>query len=166
MYCRYLYDCIWTAKRDRREGACKIRLPYKLFLAGSLFLLPLFLGIRVQKNLYVCFLDVSQEMVFLYRRRTIYGFWWMEEARIKRIYTRGACCFLKSRGVDALDFAVVTHPDEDHISALKELIEQEEISLYQLLLPRISEQLQDEAYNSLRGACQTEGSYSGLSVTG
>lgn len=142
---------------EERERT-KIRLPYKLFLAGSLFLLPLFLGIRVQKNLYVCFLDVSQgDGIFIQTEDNIRILVDGGSADKKNLYQRSLLLFLKSRGVNALDFAVVTHPDEDHISALKELIEQEEISLYQLLLPRISEQLQDEAYNSLRELARQRG---------
>ncbi len=134
------------------------RLFYKLFLAGSFLLLPFLLGIRMQRNLYVCFLNVSQgDGIFIQTEDNIRILVDGGSSDKRNLYQKSLLPFLKSRGVDALDFAVVTHPDEDHISALKELIEQGEIALGQLLLPRIDKALQDEAYCNLAELAKENG---------
>lgn len=43
--------------------------------------------------------------------------------------------FLLYEGTDTIDYAIVTHTDDDHISGLMELIEGEQIAIKQLILP-------------------------------
>lgn len=43
--------------------------------------------------------------------------------------------YLLSRGINTLDYAIVTHTDEDHVSGLIEIIEGEHIRISHLLLP-------------------------------
>jgi len=45
--------------------------------------------------------------------------------------------FLLSRGVDRIDYGVVTHADTDHISGLTELIADSKITISNLILPKI-----------------------------
>ena len=55
--------------------------------------------------------------------------------------------FLLSRGTDTIDYAIVTHTDEDHVSGLFELIEGEQISIKHLILPNTA--VRNEAYIEL-----------------
>lgn len=55
--------------------------------------------------------------------------------------------FLLSKSADVIDFAIVTHCDDDHISGLKELLENGTIHVRNVCMP--STTLADEAYMSL-----------------
>jgi competence protein ComEC len=52
--------------------------------------------------------------------------------------------YLLSRGTDTLDYAIVTHTDEDHVSGLIELIEGEQITINHIILPNTN--TKNEAY--------------------
>ncbi len=55
--------------------------------------------------------------------------------------------FLKSRGISAIDFAIVSHGDQDHISGLVYLMEESPIRIKCLVLPAAGRG--DEAYDRL-----------------
>ena len=55
--------------------------------------------------------------------------------------------FLLSKGIDVIDYAIVTHCDNDHISGLTELMENEVIHINNFCMP--STALVDDAYTSL-----------------
>lgn len=55
--------------------------------------------------------------------------------------------YLLSRGTDTIDYAIVTHTDEDHVSGLMELIEGERITIKHLILPNTS--VKNETYIEL-----------------
>lgn len=68
--------------------------------------------------------------------------------------------FLKYKGAGELEAVIVTHPDEDHISGILELLEQgqfEGISIKNLVLPEIKEELKNAAYKELELAAQSAG---------
>ncbi len=56
--------------------------------------------------------------------------------------------FLKCRGIKKIDYMIMTHSDEDHISGLKELIAQSDggIRIKKLLMPNPSDECKDAAY--------------------
>ncbi|MDD4112749.1 MAG: DNA internalization-related competence protein ComEC/Rec2 [Herbinix sp.] len=55
--------------------------------------------------------------------------------------------YLLSRGTDTIDYAIVTHTDEDHISGLMELIKGERITIKHLILPNTT--TKNESYIEL-----------------
>lgn len=61
--------------------------------------------------------------------------------------------FMKAKGNRTLDYAIITHSDLDHISGIQELLEEHNtpgaIHIKHLVLPNISEEMQDEAYIEL-----------------
>ena len=60
--------------------------------------------------------------------------------------------FLKYQGIGTVDGVIMTHADEDHISGIRELLilgKEEGIQVKALLLPDISEESRDEAYQEL-----------------
>lgn len=64
--------------------------------------------------------------------------------------------FLKSQGITQADCAVVTHADQDHISGLRYLLEEEsDIKVLRLVLPACGRQ--DEAYEKLVQTAQEQG---------
>jgi competence protein ComEC len=68
--------------------------------------------------------------------------------------------FLKYKGADEIEAVIVTHPDEDHINGVLELIERGEaegIRIKNLVLPEIVHELKNTAYKELEWLAQREG---------
>ncbi len=64
-----------------------------------------------------------------------------------RIGTYRIVPFLKSQGIHRLDYAIITHSDQDHINGLMELLREELFPIRCLVLPELS--IKDEAYLNL-----------------
>lgn len=90
------------------------------------------------KGLAVAFLDVGQgDAIFMETRKgTTFlidgGSMDVGNVGIYRIRP-----YLLSRGVDRIDYAIVTHADKDHVSGLMELISDSKIKVSNLILPKI-----------------------------
>lgn len=68
--------------------------------------------------------------------------------------------YLKSRGISSLRGVFVSHPDEDHMNGVLELLENSEewgITAEQLFLPAIEEARREEAFDKLLNAAETAG---------
>lgn len=68
--------------------------------------------------------------------------------------------YLKSRGISSLRGVFVSHPDEDHMNGVLELLENGEewgITVEQLFLPAIEESRREEAFDKLLNAAETAG---------
>lgn len=68
--------------------------------------------------------------------------------------------YLKSRGIGSLRGVFVSHPDEDHMNGVLELLENGEewgITVEQLFLPAIEESRREEAFDKLLNAAETAG---------
>ena len=68
--------------------------------------------------------------------------------------------YLKSRGISSLRGVFVSHPDEDHMNGVQELLENGEewgITVEQLFLPAIEESRREEAFDKLLNAAETAG---------
>ncbi|SCP97118.1 DNA internalization-related competence protein ComEC/Rec2 [Anaerobium acetethylicum] len=77
---------------------------------------------------------------------------------VKEVGTYRIIPFLKYNGTGVIDYAIVTHADEDHISGLKEILEESDengIRVRCLLMPDTS--LKDEAYLGLVSLAQANG---------
>lgn len=67
--------------------------------------------------------------------------------------------FLLSRGIDHIDYAIVTHPDTDHVSGLMELIQDPKIKVSNLVLPRINGNKENQ---EIRNFLDNEGKGTGV----
>ncbi len=66
--------------------------------------------------------------------------------------------FLKSQGIGKVDYAIVSHGDQDHISGLSELLEEEEgIVVSHVILPWPGRDSQDKAYKNLESLAARRG---------
>lgn len=68
--------------------------------------------------------------------------------------------YLKSRGISSLHGVFVSHPDEDHMNGVLELLENSEewgITVEHLFLPAIEESRREEAFDKLLNAAETAG---------
>ena len=65
--------------------------------------------------------------------------------------------FLEARKIEKLEYVFVTHCDTDHISGISEIIERENISIDNLVLPDISVNARDEKYLKLVELAKLQG---------
>lgn len=129
---------VWSVKRYQKKY---------LILLLFLSILPFFLP---QKNvgLEITVLDVGQgEAIFL---KTGSGTTYLIDggsSNINKVGTNRIQPFLLSIGVDTLDYAFISHSDNDHTSGLEELMTGDKIKIKNLILPKTS--LRDENYHKL-----------------
>lgn len=132
--------------------------PDRWVVCMAMILLPMLLLIHGKREFVVWFLDVSQgDGIYIEtpeRLRILIDGGSSDE---KKLYQYTLLPFLQYQGVSSLDFVVVTHPDEDHISGIKELLQKHEVYVGTLLLPDIQEEWQDEAYQELITLAREQG---------
>ncbi len=153
-------------KKDKNAAG----IPYGaklLFLAGFYLLSILLFSLQPVKGLDAWFLDVGQGDGILLRTEgeVILVDGGSSSNKSLGEYTLSPC--LKSLGVSQIDYAFVSHGDQDHLSGVKYLLEScEDIQIKNLFLPYQGRE--DESIQSLdelgrkRGTCVrylTEGDY-------
>lgn len=138
----------------RQMGKRRIGTP---LLAGALALLTILLCLRIQRGISVSFLSVSQGDGIYIETPELTLLVDGGSSDKRNLYENSLRPFLKSKGAAALDYAIVSHPDEDHVSGLRELLKEKEITVKVLLLPAIEESMQDEAYLELAALAEQGG---------
>lgn len=138
--------------------AVENRTGRKLLRVGAGVVLTTALAVLVYRPAHdfrFTMLDVSQgDGLFFQTRHGVSFLVDGGSSDIKHVGTYRLLPFLKSQGVGRLDYAVMTHADNDHISGLKELI-QEAYPVAHLLLPDTV--MKDEAYLKLAGEARQAG---------
>lgn len=130
--------------------------PGKLVLVGNLgmmFLCVMLLCLRVDRGFTVTMLDVGQgDGVFFRLPSGITCLYDGGSSNVKGVGERRILPFLKSEGVRRLDYILISHMDQDHISGLKEMIEESRnnggISIGHGVLPALSKP--DESYQEMK----------------
>lgn len=119
---------------------CKKRILMILVVAIIVLIIP-----KSRKGIIVTMLDVGQgEAIFIESDgKTTYlidgG-----SSDVSQVGRYRITPYLLSRGIDELDYAIVTHTDMDHVSGLIELIEGGQISIKCLVLPETT--MKNETY--------------------
>lgn len=130
--------------------------PGRLVLVGNLgmlFLCAMLLCLRIDRGLTVTMLDVGQgDGVFFRLPSGITCLYDGGSSNVKGVGERRILPFLKSEGVKRLDYILISHMDQDHISGLKELIEKSRdnggISIGYGVLPALRKP--DENYQEMK----------------
>ncbi len=141
-------------------------LGVKKYKSKLLYLLPImsvliFLIPKPVDGLTVTFLDVGQGDSIYIRSET--GTSYLVDggsSDIKKVGAYRIKPFLLSQGIRRLDYVIVTHSDNDHISGIKELIEENQINIDTLLLPYLKEDYlikNDSAYLELKELALSKG---------
>lgn len=107
--------------------------------------------IQKEEGFYVSFLDVGQgDGIVIHTGQgvniTIDG----GSSSVKNVGKNRILPFLKAKGISNVDYAVMSHADEDHINGLREMILQSDgrgILIEHLVMPKLAEP--DEAYEEL-----------------
>lgn len=118
--------------------------------ASVLLLLPIPL-----KGMEVTFLDVGQGDGICIRTRTKTVLVDGGSTDQKGLGENRLEPFLKSKGISSVDYAVVSHGDQDHISGLLYLLEEGEIGIRHLVLPAAGKG--DEIYGRLESLAKRQG---------
>ncbi len=137
---------LWTTKHYNKK-ICSL-LP---LIASVLLLIP-----DGHAGLRAVFLDVGQgDSIYLeHEDRTTFlidgG-----SSDISKVGKYRLKPFLLSQGKDALTYVIMTHADADHINGLKELMEEGEIKIKTLILPKIIDK--DEGYLEMEALAKEKG---------
>lgn len=140
LYALLLVGFIWAAGR------------YKL---KRLILLPLFAVIILlipvrNSGLSVTMLDVGQgEAIFLENEIGTTYLIDGGSSDVGKVGTYRIQPYLLSSGVDQIDYAIVTHADEDHVNGLKELMQSNRIRIRHLVLPGVEIRSRDSEMSSI-----------------
>lgn len=134
---------LWLVKRCDKKY-----LIFLLVMPMLVFFLP-----ERKAGLEITMLDVGQgDAIYMESKSGTTYFIDGGSSDIKRVGNYRIQPFLLSKGCASLDYAIMTHSDEDHISGLKELLEAENIRIKHLILPDIGNK--DEAYQELEALAQ------------
>ena len=114
-----------------------------LLLSMAVLFLP-----RNNEGLRITMLDIGQgDAIFL---KSDQGTTYLIDGgstNVKQVGKYRILPYLRYNGVDQIDYAIVTHSDQDHVNGLSEIIESGAIQIKLLLLPEIKEK--DENYLAL-----------------
>ena len=128
------------------------RLPKLLFWQGVLCAL-LALTVRLPQGLQITMIDVGQgDCIYMAEDSGVHLLIDGGSSDQSDVLSYQITPFLKHEGASYLDAVVVTHPDEDHISGIRALLEEAGtggITVGTLYLPDVGERGRNEAYREL-----------------
>ena len=146
-----IYDCICKYPDQGSTGRARgIRLKRAIWITGIIFGV-LILTVRLRPFLSITMIDTGQgdcHMIEIDKKTVVMidcG-----SSDIDRTARYRVVPYVRSRGYDRIDYAIVTHTDEDHISGYKEIFSAEDhlgIRIKTLILPDIENK--DDAYHDL-----------------
>lgn len=141
----------------KRAAGCSRKRNRALTAAALVFAVAL-LGIRTDRGPCVTFLDVGQGDCIVVQTGSgeTYLFDCGSSSR-SGVGEYVLAPFLKYNGIRTLDAVFVSHPDEDHINGIKELLEMGEksgISVRRIILPDVADKLKKEQFTELLKAAE------------
>lgn len=137
---------LWIVKRYNKKISCLLPL-----LASLLLMLP-----QSNAGLRVVFLDVGQgDAIYMNYENRISILVDGGSSDVMNVGKYRLKPFLLSQGTDELTYVVMTHADGDHISGLNELMEEGQIRIKNLVLPKIREK--DEGYLKMEALALQKG---------
>lgn len=132
-------------KRKRRLPAFlehrKFKRTFALFFIPGICILEIFILLPGQKNTSeITMLDVGQgECIFMEFASGEKILLDAGSADVKNLYEKRVKNFLKAHAVNRLDCIIVSHADEDHISAVEEILKKDSgVDVSMLILPRVN----------------------------
>ncbi len=147
-------------QRQQGQGRTE-KKRHRVLPVGALVCAVGLLGIRTDRGPCVTFLDVGQgDCIVL---QTGSGETYLFDCGSSSRSGAGEYVlapFLKYNGIRTLDAVFVSHPDEDHINGIQELLEMGEksgISVRRIILPDVAEKLKKEQFTELLKAAEGMG---------
>lgn len=146
IYFILIFAFIYGAKRYEKK-----RLLGILAIAIVILIIP-----DTHKGLSVTMLDVGQgEAIFIETEKGSTILLDGGSSNVKQVGKYRIKPYLLYKGIDKLDYAIVTHTDIDHVSGLMEIIEGDEITVKCLVLPDTRER--NEMYLKLEELAKNKG---------
>lgn len=164
----------WAVLRPGREEVWQMAVFFLLLVAGLLFLwygrrkiyavfLPLailIVSLRFRSGLEFTMLDVGQgDGLFLRIPKGICCLVDGGSSNVKQVGEYRILPYLKYEGVSTLDYVILTHLDEDHMSGIREILEmvgtKDGVRIEGLLFPDI--EMKDEKYRKLWRLAEEKG---------
>ncbi len=149
------------AEREESGGEClrgtglRRLAGFILFAAGSLGILMIPVPPR---DLTVTFLDVGQGDGICIRAEDLVILVDGGSTDRKNLGTQVLEPFLKSQGIRQVDYVIVSHGDQDHISGIQEILEEDSgIRVKNLVLPWLGRDGTDEVYGKLEKQAEDHG---------
>lgn len=142
IYYGILLSAVWLFKGSRR-------------MAAAYFMAVLLLWVTPPGGLEVTFLDVGQGDGICLRTRETTIFVDGGSSDEKKLGESKIEPFLKSCGIGYVDYWVVSHGDQDHISGLLYLMEEGDIAISNLIMPGAGQG--DEVYEKLAAMARKRG---------
>lgn len=140
----------------QRKKKLSLKIKWFAVLAGILVL-----SLRFRNSSEVTFLDVGQgDCIYVQNRQGNHYLIDGGSTSVSRVGKYRIFPFLKYKGAGEIEAVIVTHPDEDHISGILDLLaygREEGIKVKTLGLPKIESMLQDAAYKELENIAQRNG---------
>lgn len=124
---------------------CNIVLPAAMFMAAFCIIIYT----KRYNGVNVTFLDTGQgDAIFIQDNKGMAYLADGGSSSIEKTGTYRIVPFLKYNGIKKIDYIIITHPDEDHISGIKEILGQQEdgIKVENLLVPDPASECKDKAY--------------------
>lgn len=116
----------------------------KKSLSSFVIIMTAVLLIQIPKGFWMTMLDVGQgEGIVIHSKNNVTYMIDGGSSNVTAVGTYRILPFLKANGIKKLDYSILTHPDDDHISGVKELIEAGYV-IENIVLPEIGNK--DEAY--------------------
>lgn len=141
-------------RRDKTKGKINTGISGLVLRSVPVFLayilLIIVMTVRMpEKGLDISFLDVDQgECVFIKNENGNVYLIDAGSATVKDVYEYRIKSALKYKGVQQIDFMIVTHPDRDHVSAVYEMLQEsyDRCPVRNLLIPEFED---NETYEEL-----------------
>lgn len=157
--CYYGILSLFLIYIKKKEGIVSIhRKVVRILIVFSVYILLIgVLSFRRNNGLRVTFLDVSQgDGIFMESKEGTTYLIDGGSTDIKKVGKYRMIPFFKSKAINHIDYAILTHGDTDHLSGLKELLDEESgILIKTLILPQI--ELKDEIYIDLENKARDRG---------
>ncbi len=113
----------------------------------ALFAVNVIMVTHKKDGFYCTMLDVGQgDSIFIHTDSGRNFLFDAGSSNISNVYSKRVEPFLKSKGVKKLDAVFISHSDADHINALTDMIQKEDIKISNIVLPEINNDLKNEAY--------------------
>ncbi len=142
-------SCLLADGRNRKKLIDKIKKP-ACFSVAAVILGVFLLGAAPREGFYVTMLDVGQgDSVFIHTETGRDFLFDAGSGNIKNVYSKRVEPFLKYRGVKKIDAVFISHTDDDHVNAVTDMIEKNDIRISNIVLPDIKDEFKNEAYREI-----------------
>ncbi len=160
IYYLLLAVSLWTAGSKGKWEICRGRLRPLLVLLCMLLSVAILLQRRPVSGLRLTMLDVGQgDGLFLQEENGATVLIDGGSSDVSRAGTYRIMPYLKYYGIRRIDYMIMSHSDEDHISGQRELLEnpQSGIEIGCYLMPYLPQESQDESYRKIKETARKAG---------